>query len=249
MKNKKLIYAVIIAIGIIGVTALVILGSTGRKTNTPAGPRTTTEVDVNIKDPVVTGDPVVTPPATEPAKPFDPSDPVGNGDIAPDEIPDKDSKIVVAGDEIKEGTPVETPESPVTEPEVIDENVTTGQKNKTEEKSPEADNEIINDREIEKREEAEKKQQEEAEKDDRPTEIVSESKTTGSEDDKPVSVISEEDKDNSDAADNGNGPAFVDPAQGGSNPFEGGGESEIDDRGSDEFVDDGGDRPGEGIHF
>jgi hypothetical protein len=54
---------------------------------------------------------------------------------------------------------------------------------------------------------------------------------------------------NSDAADKGNGPAFVDPAQGGSNPFEGGGESEIDDRGSDEFVDDGGDRPGEGIHF
>ena len=42
-------------------------------------------------------------------------------------------------------------------------------------------------------------------------------------------------------------PAFVDPAGGGTNPFAGG-SSDIDDHNADEFVGEG-DRPGEGIHF
>lgn len=46
----------------------------------------------------------------------------------------------------------------------------------------------------------------------------------------------------------GNAPVFIDPCQGGPNPFDDGTPTEIDDHNSDEFVDDG-DRPGEGIHF
>ena len=46
----------------------------------------------------------------------------------------------------------------------------------------------------------------------------------------------------------GNAPVFIDPCQGGPNPFEDGTPTEIDDHNSDDFVGDG-NRPGEGIHF
>lgn len=46
----------------------------------------------------------------------------------------------------------------------------------------------------------------------------------------------------------GNAPVFIDPCQGGPNPFNDGTPTEIDDHNSDEFIGDG-DRPGEGIHF
>ena len=45
-----------------------------------------------------------------------------------------------------------------------------------------------------------------------------------------------------------NAPVFVDPCQGGPNPFDNGTPTEIDDHNSNEFVGDG-NRPGEGIHF
>ena len=48
---------------------------------------------------------------------------------------------------------------------------------------------------------------------------------------------------------NSNGPVFVDPAQGGANPFENAPPTEIDDHPVDEFIGEGDDRPGEGIHF
>ena len=250
MKHKALICAIIIAIGVIGVTALVYLGSAGRKTNTPAEPTATSEVGINVQNPTATdGTTPVTPGPTEPVTeptPFDPSDPVGNGDIAPDEIPDKNNPIKIVDENVENGT--DTATQPTADaPVVIDENVTSGQKDKTEEKSESIDNEILNDNEIEKREETEKKQQEEAEKDDKPAEIVIEDKTTGSEEDKPVSVIDDTEEKSEDS--DGNAPVYVSPVQGGQNPFEGGGDSEIDDHGSDEFIGDGGDRPGEGIHF
>ena len=47
---------------------------------------------------------------------------------------------------------------------------------------------------------------------------------------------------------NGNAPVFIDPCQGGPNPFEDSTPTEMDDHSSDEFIGDG-DRPGEGIHF
>ena len=46
-----------------------------------------------------------------------------------------------------------------------------------------------------------------------------------------------------------NEPVFINPAHGGANPFENPGDTEIDEHDSGEYVDDGGDRPGEGIHF
>lgn len=48
---------------------------------------------------------------------------------------------------------------------------------------------------------------------------------------------------------NSNAPVFVNPAQGGANPFENAPPTEIDDHPVDEFIGEGDDRPGEGIHF
>ena len=48
---------------------------------------------------------------------------------------------------------------------------------------------------------------------------------------------------------NGNAPVFVDPCQGGPNPFENNTPTEIDDHSSNEFIGEDDDRPGEGIHF
>ena len=47
----------------------------------------------------------------------------------------------------------------------------------------------------------------------------------------------------------GNAPVFVNPARGGPNPFENAPPTEIEDHPVDEFIGEGDDRPGEGIHF
>ncbi len=52
-----------------------------------------------------------------------------------------------------------------------------------------------------------------------------------------------------DTVPSGNAPVFVDPAQGGPNPFENAPPTEINDHPVDEFIGEGDDRPGEGIHF
>jgi hypothetical protein len=123
------------------------------------------------------------------------------------------------------------------------------QKKQDETKPAEVENEIINDRELEKKEEAEKKKEQKAEKDDKPATVVSSDSTIGDEEDKPASVLDDTEEKSEDSNSNDNAPVFVNPAQGGENPFEGGNDSEIDDHNSDEFIGDDGDRPGEGIHF
>ena len=52
-----------------------------------------------------------------------------------------------------------------------------------------------------------------------------------------------------DTAPSDNALVFVDPAQGGANPFENAPPTEIEDYPVDEFIEEGDDRPGEGIHF
>ena len=65
--------------------------------------------------------------------------------------------------------------------------------------------------------------------------------------DEPTVETSPADKTDSEQQ-GGNAPVFIDPCQGGPNPFDDDTPTEIDDHNSDEFVGDG-DRPGEGIHF
>lgn len=257
MKHKTLICAIIIAIGVIGVAGFIILGTAGGKNNTSVDPAPTSEIEVNVQTPPVTEDPTVTPPVTddpstqvdppETDTPFDPNDPVGNGDIAPDEIPDADSKVKV----INDGTDNDNKEIPTTPVVTPADKTESAEKNKNEDKTGNIadDHEIINDAVIEKKEEEQKKQEEKDKKDDKPATVVTEEKTVGSDEDKPVSFSGDTEEKSDDANTNGNAPVYVNPAQGGSNPFEGGGDSQIDDHGSDEFVDDGGDKPGEGIHF
>ena len=254
MKHKALIYAIIIAIGVIGVTALIILGSVGGRNSTPPEPETTQDIEVNVQTPPVTDEPSVPPvtdapttpvdpPVTE--TPFDPDDPVGNGDIAPDEIPETDSKVQIVDNTVEDGQK----DVPATPPAVTEDKVTTEHKKPTEEKPAEVENKIINDNELEKKEEAEKKKTEEDEKTDKPVTVISTNTEIGDEEDKPISFIDDTEQKSEDANTTGNGPVFVDPAQGGANPFEDGGDSEIDDHSSDEFIGEDGDRPGEGIHF
>lgn len=257
MKHKTLICAIVIAIGVIGVAGFIILGTAGGKNNTSVDPAPTSEIEVNVQNPPVSGDPTVTPPVTddpstpvdppETDTPFDPNDPVGNGDIAPDEIPDADSKVKVINDGTDNDQKV-VPTTPVVTP--VDK-TESAEKNKNEDKTGDIadDHEIINDAVVEKKEEEQKKQDEKDRKDDKPATVVSEEKTTGSDEDKPVSFIGDTEEKSDDANTNGNAPEFKDPAQGGPNPFEGGGDSEIDDHDSGEFVGEGGDKPGEGIHF
>ncbi len=81
--------------------------------------------------------------------------------------------------------------------------------------------------------------------------------TPALETDEPVQTFTEEidplptEKKESDAPPetNGNAPVFVDPCQGGPNPFENAPSTEIDDHPVNEFIGEGDDRPGEGIHF
>lgn len=209
---------------------------------------------MNVQTPPVTGDPVppVTddPVTTDPSTtetPFNPDDPVGNGDIALDEIPDPDNKVKVETNAAEDDNK-EIPATPVV---TVDDKVEQTEKNKDEEKTGDIadDHEVINDSVIEKKEDEQKKKDEEDNKGDKPATPVSEEKTVGGEEDKPVSFIGDTEEKSEDAENNGNAPVYVNPAQGGENPFEGGGNSEIDDHPSDEFVDDGGDKPGEGIHF
>jgi hypothetical protein len=252
MKNKKLICAIIIAIGVIGVTGFIILGSLGGRNNTTPEPTSTAGTEVNIQNPPVTDEPTI-PPATdipadptEPATPFDPDDPVGNGDIAPDEIPDENNDVKVINSGEAETGRIDDSETPDVTPEIKTEQ---SQKKQDETKPAEVENEIINDRELEKKEEAEKKKEQKAEKDDKPATVVSSDSTIGDEEDKPASVLDDTEEKSEDSNSNDNAPVFVNPAQGGENPFEGGNDSEIDDHNSDEFIGDDGDRPGEGIHF
>ena len=44
-------------------------------------------------------------------------------------------------------------------------------------------------------------------------------------------------------------PVFIDPCRGGPNPFDDDTPTEIDDHPVDEFIGEGYDRPGEGMHF
>ena len=79
--------------------------------------------------------------------------------------------------------------------------------------------------------------------------VVSVEKSKGTDDDKPVSLIDETENKSEDANQNGNAPVYVNPAKGGPNPFEGGGDTKIEDHDSSEFIGEGDDKPGEGIHF
>lgn len=260
MKNKKLIYAIIIAIGVIGVAGILILGSVAGKKNDVNLPESTGTFDVSVPTPTVTDDQtstvsteVTTAPVTTATVatdvPFNPDDPIGNGDVAPEEIPDNPTVKVInesVKSDVKE--PVITTESTV-QPEP--DKVISEQKSPDEEKPDEVDCEIINDVIIEKTEEAEEKKREEEDQSDKPTIVVDEESTIGDESDKPVSVIEDEEERpaEDDANENGNAPVYVNPAQGGENPFDGSEDSEVDDHNSDEFVGDGGEKPGEGIHF
>ncbi len=251
MKNKKFIYALIITIGIIGVAGFIILGSVGGRNKTSSEPTAVPKSEVTVQNPPATDNPEVTPsetdepPVTEEPTPFDPEDPVGNGDIAPDEVPSEDNDVKVNAGETETGR-IDDSEAPNVTPEIKTEH---GEKKQDETKSAEVENEIINDNELERKDEAEKKKEQEAEKDDKPATVVGSESTIGNEEDKPVSVIEDTEEKDEDTNTDENAPVYVNPAQGGTNPFEDGGDSEIDDHNSDEFIGDDGDRPGEGIHF
>ena len=67
--------------------------------------------------------------------------------------------------------------------------------------------------------------------------------------DEPTVETSPANETDAEHQDDTNAPVFIDPAQGGANPFENAPPTETDDHPVDEFIGEGDDRPGEGIHF
>ena len=177
--------------------------------------------------------------------PFDPEDPVGNGDIGPDELPE-DTSISVKRIEVETGgTEAATePQSPA-----LIEIVSIETKKAPEDDKPaEVRAEVINDIVIEKKEEAAKEKLEADPLVTAPATVI-ESVSVTVEEDKPVTLITETDEPKEDPEQNGTAPIYVNPSQGGANPFENGTKTQVDDHNSEEYVGEGGERPGEGIHF
>lgn len=253
MKSKTLIVTAIIAV--ITLTAILAIAFSKNKPTPPVDPTESTGEDTTVDISSVSDDSLISIPGDEtelgdetgtseaPSTSdetseyeFDPTDPVCNGDTAPDEIND-DPNIKVAESKTEDGdkTPAE-----VTTPPAEDKTETT-EKASTE--LPEND-EIINDTVIEEKEKAEKEAEEKRKNDEdqHPPVVVEEKTVTKQPEEKPA-VVDEENDDKP----SGNGPTYVDPTKG-DHPFV----PPVDQDGtvynSDDLVGDG-DKAGEGIHF
>ena len=249
MKNKTLIATIIIAL--IALAVILAIALPKDKPTDPVTPPESTGDDTTVDIPPVSDDPVIDipgdetdagdetdtpddPDETEPTE-FDPTDPIGNGDIAPDEIND-DSAVKTVDSKTEDGDKTPTVVTPPAEDKV-----------KPIEKAPTevpSDNEAINDNVIAEKEKVketeEKKIKEDEEK--HPTVVVEEKTTTEQPEEKAPIIVDEKDD-----TPTGNGPTYVDPTKG-DHPFVppvdlgGGGDN------ADDLIGDG-DRPGEGIHF
>ena len=161
-------------------------------------------------------------------------DPIKNGDVSPDEIPqDKDIKVVShTVKEIKKET------DDIVPPVVVSESVETGLR-EFDDTPGEMIGGVYND-DVIIAERVEQAKEEKASVAKNPTVEKSVESEAAPAPSLPSDVY--EDDGNGGAA-----PVFVDPANGGANPFAGG-SSDVDEHNADEYVGEG-DRPGEGIHF
>ena len=233
MKTKNIIIAVVAALAVI---AAIITGCLiSSKPNDPAVDPETTETDVKV-NPVEdnetdeTDNPVN--PVVNPVV-FDPDDPVKNGDVGEDEINEDKSVKVISVDNTSDVKPIDN--TPVSTDKTVPEI-----KPKDEKPVFDVGGEILNDEIEEKKTEEKKNQEEKADKENPPVVIREESEKT--EDDKGIIV------DDQNTEDYGKGPAYVNPAQGGENPFAGDNGTKVEDHSVNDHVG-GGERPGEGIHF
>lgn len=246
MKKTTIIIAAIVAALVLAVV-LVINFPNGKPADQPEGTSAPTE----SSEPTIIIPPTDNPDETDapddPTDPsgdvteheFDPNDPIGNGDIAPDEINDDPSVKVV-------DSTVETEKKDVVvdDPTPADDTVKPSVKEQDVVQTGEVAEEIINDTIIEEKEKAEKerKEEEQKEQEKHPAVVVEEKTTTETPEEKPPVIVEEKD-----ITPSGNEPTYVDPTKG-EHPFE------IEDNGTpteynvdDHLVD--GERPGEGIHF
>jgi hypothetical protein len=264
-KNEGRAFYVVIAIVValtLGLAAIEVMMFFGKRANPPAVP----DIGTSVISGIITGNPetaAVTAPDTTPVStpvtdapdtgddpiettaPFNPGDPVGNGDVAPDEIPE-DTQITVRQTEVKTEIKEEVTEPAA--PAVTEIKTTEDKKEPDDEKPASVSVEVINDIVIGKKEEAEKKKEEKDPEITAPATVIDSASETIDEP-KPVTVITEIIEQKDDPVQNGNAPVFVNPAQGGPNPFEEGNKTQVEDHNSEEYVGEGGDRPGEGIHF
>lgn len=245
MKKTTIIIAAIVAALVLAVV-LVINFPNGK----PADQPEETSVPTESSEPTIIIPPTDNPDETDapddPTDPsgdvteheFDPNDPIGNGDIAPDEINDDPSVKVV-------DSTVETEKKDVVvdDPTPADDSVKPSVKEQDVVQTGEVAEEIINDTVIEEKEKAEKerKEEEQKEQEKHPVVVVEEKTTTETPEEKPPVIVEEKD-----ITPSGNEPVYVDPTKG-EHPFV----PPIDLGGIVEDADDfiGKDKPGEGIHF
>ena len=277
MRTKPIVFIIISILAVSALLIGAAVSASMQKKNNPSEtPGTPPEVSVIpvTDEPDKTPDihvPTVIDPATpdtvEPTEtPFDPNDPYGNGDIADDELPD-DPGVVVVTVEIEDvkpadptvpNMPTDPTAAPDPEPEIDprptptpipdppEDQVTQEVKKPDVKPDPGIMPDVINDEITEKKEEAEEESRKE--EDNKPEMVVEETKIPVEEEDKDVKANDESD-DAKPEENGGNGPVFVNPAKGGAIPFENYEDAEIEEHDSEEYVDDGGDKPGEGIHF
>ena len=169
---------------------------------------------------------------------FDPNDPIGNGDIARNEINDDPSVKVV-------DSTVETEKKDVVvdEPTPADDTVKPSVKEQDVVQTGEVAEEIINDTVIEEKEKAEKerKEEEQKEQEKHPAVVVEEKTTTETPEEKPPVIVEEKD-----ITPSGNEPVYVDPTKGEHPDIVINNGTPTEDNAED-FI--GEDRLGEGIHF
>lgn len=193
------------------------------------------QIPTDISDPTdTTDDPSITPPVVTDPTDDDKKDP----DTTDTTTPTK------GGDpEVEDGTEEDVKDkTPVVDNTQSKDKVVSGEKDKNTIETGPASGEDRNDEIIKEKEEKTPAKEEEK---DKPV-IVEDEKTSTEGGEKGDIEVRDEEENVDDG--NKNGPEYK-PSIGGDNPFDDDTETEIDDKPVDDYVGEGEDRPGEGIHF
>ena len=237
MTRTQIIIYVAVGLIVAIIAGFLILGFGGDKAVDGGG---TTDTNVSIQIPIDTSDPTDTTddPSITPPVVTDPTDDETDTDETDTTKPPKegDPKVETGTEEdVNDKTPtVDTSKDK--------DKVVSGEKDKNTVETGPTSGEDRNDEIIKEKEEKTPAKEEEK---DKPV-IVEDEKTSTEGGEKGDVEVRDEEENVDDG--NKNGPEY-NPSIGGDNPFDDDTETEIDDKPVDDYVGEGEDRPGEGIHF
>lgn len=239
MTRTQIIIYVAVGLIVAIIAGFLIPGFGGDKPVDDGSGTTDTNISIQIptdtSDPTdTTDDPTITPPVVTDPTDDDKKDP----DTTDTTTPTK------GGDpEVEDGTEEDVKDkTPVVDNTQSKDKVVSGEKDKNTVETGPASGEDRNDEIIKEKEEKTPAKEEEK---DKP--VIVEDEKTSTEGGEKGDVEVRDEEENVDEG-NKNGPEY-NPSIGGDNPFDDDTETEIDDKPVEDYVGDGEDRPGEGIHF